>query len=58
MSMQSKKSLGWTFLLIILGLASMAGGVKTLILMLPAAWFIWREARSITPSSRNQDSRN
>jgi hypothetical protein len=53
MSAQSKKSFFWTFLLIILGLVSMAGGVKTLILMLPAAWLIWREARPITPSSRN-----
>jgi hypothetical protein len=53
MSAQSKKSLGWTLVLVLLGLTALFGGMKTLVLLLPAAWFVWHEARPITRSGRN-----
>ncbi|HEY4903989.1 MAG TPA: hypothetical protein VIH89_10995 [Candidatus Sulfotelmatobacter sp.] len=53
MSTQSKKSLWWTLVLVLLGLAALIGGVKTLVLLLPAAWFAWHAARPILHSGRN-----
>jgi hypothetical protein len=41
MSAQSKKSVGWTFVLIMFGWAALFAGTKVLIVLIPAALLIW-----------------
>ena len=41
MSAENKKSVGWTVVLILLGVAALLGGVKWLTLVIPAALLIW-----------------
>lgn len=41
MSAENKKSVGWTIVLILLGIAALLGGVKWLTLVIPAALLIW-----------------
>lgn len=53
MSMESKKSIGITFLLMILGVLAMYAGLKSLIVLIPAAVLIWYEARPVVRSGRN-----
>jgi hypothetical protein len=53
MSMNSKKSLTSTTLLILLGVAALNVGVRWLILLIPAAIFVWYSAGSILRTGRN-----
>jgi hypothetical protein len=53
MSMNSKKSMGWTIVLIFLGLIAFFGGVSWLALLIPAALFIWYGAGPALWGGRN-----
>ena len=53
MSMNSKKSMGWTIVLILLGLVALFAGEKWLVLLIPAAMFVWYSAGSILRTGRN-----
>ena len=53
MSADSKKSMGWTIVLILLGIVALVGGVKWLVLLIPAAVLIWYSAGPILRSGRN-----
>ncbi|MGA8430419.1 MAG: hypothetical protein WB729_11405 [Candidatus Sulfotelmatobacter sp.] len=48
-----RKSMAWTAILIVLGLLALIGGVKTLVLLLPAAAFVWYQARPVVHGGRN-----
>jgi hypothetical protein len=41
MSADSKKSMGWTVVLIVMGMAALYGGSKWLSLLIPAALLVW-----------------
>jgi hypothetical protein len=41
MSMDSKKSMGWTMVLIVLGMAALYGGSKWLGVLIPVALLVW-----------------
>ena len=45
MSMDSKKSMAWTVVLILLGMAALYGGSKWLSLLIPAAVLVWYAAK-------------
>jgi hypothetical protein len=47
------KTIAWATTLIVLGLLALIGGVKALALLLPAAAFVWFQARPIVDSGRN-----
>jgi len=49
----SRKTMAWTAALIVLGLLALIGGTKTLVLLLPAAVFVWYQARHMVHSGRN-----
>ena len=49
MSANSKKSVGWTVVLILVGMAALYGGSKWLGLLIPAAMLVWY---SVAPSFR------
>jgi hypothetical protein len=58
MSANSKKSMSGTILLIVLGLLALFTGAKWLVLLIPAAMFVWYGAgsklkRSILRTGRN-----
>jgi len=53
MSANYKKSMGWAILLIMLGLLAMISGTKWLGLLIPAAAWVWYEARPILRRSKN-----
>jgi hypothetical protein len=53
MSVNSKKSMGWTAVLILLGLVALFGGEKWLVVLIPAAIFVWYGAGPIIRGSRN-----
>jgi hypothetical protein len=53
MSANSKKSMGWTMVLICLGLLALFGGEKWLALLIPAAVFVWYAARPMLRTGRN-----
>jgi hypothetical protein len=53
MSMNCKKSMGWTIVLILLGLIALFAGVKWLALLIPAALLIWYGAGPALWSGRN-----
>jgi hypothetical protein len=53
MSANLKKSMGWTIVLIILGIAALFGGSKWLSLLIPAALFVWFTADSTLRTGRN-----
>ena len=48
MSMNSKKSMGWTVILIVMGMAALYGGSKWLALLIPAAVLVWYTAQPMT----------
>jgi hypothetical protein len=50
---KSWQSVGWTLLLIILGLGALYGGTNWLALLIPAAVLVWYAARPMVRSSRN-----
>ena len=49
MSAQTKKSLGWTTVLIVFGLTALFAGMKVLIVLIPAALWIWYEIAQPMP---------
>ncbi len=51
--MNTKKSMGWTLILIFLGLIALFGGEKWLVLLIPAAMLVWYGARPTLRSGRN-----
>ena len=53
MSMDAKKSMGWTVVLILLGMAALFGGLKWLALLIPAALLVWYTARPGLRAGRN-----
>ena len=53
MSAESKKSVGWTIVLMILGVASLYAGGKWLLVLVPAAVLVWYGARPGLRSGRN-----
>jgi hypothetical protein len=53
MSANSKKSMGWTVVLIFLGMAALYGGSKWLGLLIPAALLVWYSATPKFRTSRN-----
>jgi hypothetical protein len=53
MSANSKKSMGWTVVLIILGVAALFGGTEWLALLIPAALLVWYSARPALRTGRN-----
>jgi hypothetical protein len=53
MGADSKKSMGWTIVLVLLGIVALVGGVRWLVLLIPAAMLIWYGAGSILRSGRN-----
>ncbi len=53
MSANSKKSLGSTVFLIVLGIAAFYGGTKTLAVLIPAALLVWFGVGPILRSGRN-----
>lgn len=53
MSLENKKSIGLSFLLIVLGTTAMFVGLKSLIVLVPVAIFVWYEAKPSLRSGRN-----
>lgn len=53
MSVDSKKSMGWTLVLILLGMAALYGGSKWLAVLIPAAVLVWYVARPRLRTGRN-----
>ena len=53
MSANSKKSMGSTIVLILLGMAALYGGSKWLSLLIPAALLVWYTARPMIRTGRN-----
>lgn len=49
----AKKPTGWTILLILLGVAALFGGVKSLVLLVPAAVLVWYGAGPAPRRGRN-----
>jgi hypothetical protein len=53
MSANSKKSMGWTVVLILLGMAALFGGSRWLSLLIPAALLVWYAARPMIRTGRD-----
>jgi hypothetical protein len=53
MSANSKKSMGWMVVLVILGMAALYGGSKWLGLLIPAALLVWYTAKPRLGTGRN-----
>lgn len=53
MSANSKKSMGWTILLMLLGVAALYAGTMSLILLVPAATLVWYGSKPFLRSGRN-----
>jgi len=53
MSSNSKKSMVWTIILIVLGMAALFSGAKWLSLLIPAAMFVWFAAKPSLRTGRN-----
>lgn len=53
MSADRKKSMGWTMVLILLGVAALVGGAKWLVVLIPAAMLVWFGATPMPRSGRN-----
>lgn len=53
MSINAKKSMGWTVVLILLGMGALYGGSKWLSLLIPAALFVWYTAKPGLGTGRN-----
>lgn len=53
MSKNTKKSMGSTSILILLGLIALFAGEKWLLLLIPAAMLVWYRARPALRSGRN-----
>jgi hypothetical protein len=53
MSANSKKSMVWTVVLILLGMAALYGGSKWLAILIPAALCVWYAAKPRLRTGRN-----
>ncbi len=53
MSRNSKKSMGWMTVLILLGLVALFAGEKWLVLLIPAAVLVWYGVGPAVRSGRN-----
>jgi hypothetical protein len=53
MSRNAKKSMGWTMVLMLLGLIALFAGAKWLVVLVPAAMLIWYEASPTRSGERN-----
>lgn len=53
MSANSKKSMGWTIVLILFGVVTLVEGARWLVLLIPAAMLIWYGAGPMLRSGRN-----
>lgn len=53
MSAENKKSVGWTIVLLLLGITALMAGVRWLTLVIPAAVFVWYAAGPVLRSGRN-----
>jgi hypothetical protein len=53
MSANTGKSMGWMILLILFGVAALVGGVKWLVVLVPAATLVWFGAAPTLRSGRN-----
>ena len=53
MSVNSKKSMGWMAVLIFFGLVALFGGVKWLVVLIPAAMMVWYRVGPALRSGRN-----
>ncbi|HEV2397726.1 MAG TPA: hypothetical protein VGS27_12345 [Candidatus Sulfotelmatobacter sp.] len=53
MSTNFKKSIGWAFVLVLLGVVAIYAGAVSLLVILPAAALVWYEARPSLRSGRN-----
>ncbi len=53
MSVNSKKSMGWTSVLILLGLVALFAGAKWLVVLIPAAMMVWYGVGPTLRSGRN-----
>ncbi len=53
MSVQSRKSLGWTIVLMVLGVAALYGGPGWLAILIPAAMLVWYRVVPVLRSGRN-----
>lgn len=53
MSVNWKKSMGWTMVLILFGVIALFGGDKWLVLLIPAAIFVWYAAKPMLRTGRN-----
>jgi hypothetical protein len=54
MSANSKKSMGWTVVLLLLGMGALYGGSKWLPLLIPAALLVWYAARPMLRTGRDR----
>ncbi len=53
MSREAKKSMAWTMVLILMGVAALYGGSKWLALLIPAALLVWYTAKPRLGTGRN-----
>lgn len=53
MSFENKKSIGLSLLLIVLGTVAMFEGLGSLIVLVPAALFVWLGAKPVLRSGRS-----
>jgi hypothetical protein len=53
MSANSKQSVTWTLVLILLGMAALYGGSRWLTILIPAAGLVWYIARPMLRTGRN-----
>ncbi|MGC1644419.1 MAG: hypothetical protein WA741_01205 [Candidatus Sulfotelmatobacter sp.] len=53
MSVDAKKSMGWTVVLILMGMAALYGGSKWLALLIPAALLVWYRVKPRLRTGRN-----
>lgn len=53
MSRESKKSVSWTIVLVLLGLLAFYGGTRWLLVLVPAALMIWAIAAPAVRKQRN-----
>jgi len=53
MTAYAKNTLLWALLLVLLGVAALYAGTRSLILLIPAATLVWYEGRAILRTGRN-----
>ena len=53
MTVNAKKSMGWTIVLILFGLIALFGGDQWLVLLIPAAILGWYAAKPMLRTGRN-----